>query len=163
MLIVETGSGASDAESFAAVSQADQYLAARGFTLWSTMSEAEKEQALRRGTDHMLRSYRGRWKGERATSTQALDWPRVGAEIDRFDFPGDQIPIELRRASIEMAWRAAYGELQADEGPQVLSKTVGPITVQYAPGARQNKKFAAVDDILRPLLRNGGGMTLTRA
>lgn len=162
-LITEDGTGRSDAESYASVAEADAYQASRGRTLWSTISEAEKEQALRRATDWMLTEYRSRWQGQRRISTQALDWPRGWVVVDGFSVASDTVPAEVKRACIEMAFRAASGDLLADQGAQVQSKTVGPISVTYAPGARQSTKYALVDGMVRALLSSGGSLKLVRA
>ena len=170
-LIVETGAGLADAESFCSVAAADTYHEARGTTLWATMTTTEKEQALRRGTDYMEQAYRLGWAGYRKTSTQALSWPRY--EVPMKDAPGgygfayvadDIVPTQVVRACAEMAFRAAAGELAPDLGAQVTSETVGPISVSYAPGARQSAKFQAVEAMLAALMKASGNMvSLVRA
>lgn len=163
-IVVEDGSGLPGAESYASVSDADTYQAARGRTLWAALSTNEKEQALRRATDWMLQEYRDRWQGTRMTETQALDWPRYDVCLDGYWVATDTVPKEVVRACIEMAFRAASGDLLKDQGAQVQSKSVGPISVTYAQGARQNVKYAAVDSMLRGLLSGGGvGIKLVRA
>lgn len=166
-LIVETGSGASNSESYASVSDADTYLAARGMTNWATMSTAEKEQALRRATDYMQQAYRDRWKGTRVGTTQALDWPRSLVPVK--DVAGSYygyvpsyysetaIPSEVKNACIAVALKAAAGDLAPDIEPQTTSETVGPISVTYAAGSRQTVKYQSIDNMLTMLLKDGGG------
>lgn len=162
-LEVETGSGSAASESYASVADADAYQAARGRTLWATLNTTEKEQALRRGTDWMQQEYAGRWKGTKTSSTQALDWPRYDVCVEEYLVGSNVVPAKVKSACIEMAFRAASGDLLADQGAQVQSVTVGPITKTYAPGARQGKKYAAVDAMVRELLAAGGGIKLVRA
>ena len=52
-LIVEDGTGKSDAESFASVASADAQMTALGITIWTSLVTEEKEQALRRATQYM--------------------------------------------------------------------------------------------------------------
>lgn len=157
MLIVETGSGASDSQSYASVADADVYHAARGRTLWATMSETERENALIRATDYMGQTYRARWKGCRVNSTQALDWPRYGVSVDNFAVASNVVPAEVTKACMELALIAAAGDLLAPQGPQVKSEKVGPLEVVYADGARQATRYPAVEGILQPLFKAGGG------
>lgn len=157
MLIVETGSGATDSQSYASVADADAYHAARGRTLWATMSEAEKEQALTRATDYMVEVYRKRWDGYRINSTQALDWPRYGVCKDGFAVLSNVVPAEVSKACMELALIAAAGDLLAPQGPQVKSEKVGPLEVVYADGARQATAYPAVDRLLSPLFGAAGG------
>lgn len=168
-LETETGAGSATAESLCGVADADAYHAARGTTLWATLTTAEKEQALRRATDHMGQTYRMRWAGYRAKVAQALDWPRydvpkpdtsVGRLMAYYD--DDVVPVEVRNACAELAFRAASGELAADQGQAVTERTVGPITTKYAPGSVATKRYVAVDRLLAPLLTDGGSSSALR-
>ncbi|SRR5690606_1904871 len=138
-LIVEDGTGLPNAEAYISVADADSYFAKRGNSAWAALTVDAKEVALRLGADYMAAVYGPRWCGERLTDTQALDWPR--------DEQG--VPEAVKRANAELAVRASAGVLLADQGAQVKSETVGPISVTYADGARQETRYAAVDASLR--------------
>ena len=138
-LIVEDGTGLPNAEAYISVADADSYFAKRGNSAWSALTVDAKEVALRLGADYMAAVYGPRWCGERLTDTQALDWPR--------DEQG--VPEAVKRANAELAVRASAGVLLADQGAQVKQETVGPISVTYADGARQETRYAAVDASLR--------------
>lgn len=152
-LEVEDGTGKANAEAYISVADADTYFSDRGYTLWATLSTPEKEQALRRSTDYMEAVYGPQWLGEKSTTTQALSWPRTGT-----DYASDLIPRPVARANAELAFRAASGELAPDLGAQVKQETVGPISVTYADGARQQVRFQAVDAMLQGLLNGSAGM-----
>ena len=163
-LVVEDGSGLPDAESYASVDDADTYFSLRGNAHWATLSTDAKEQALRRATDDMLQQYSGRWKGERISASQALDWPRDGVVIDGYELPVDEIPTAIVRACAELALRALSGSLTPDAGPEVKSKTIGPIEIVYQDGAQSAKRYTAVENLLRPYVRGGSNqITLLRA
>lgn len=144
-LEVETGTGSASAESYASVALADTYLAARGYSLWPGLSQSEREQSLRRATTFMARYP---WKGQRQSSTQALDWPRVGVQAHRFAVDGDQVPQPVVHACIELAFRAASGELAPDQTQAVLSKSVGPISVTYQPGSTASRRYPSLDALI---------------
>lgn len=171
-LITENGTGMATAESYISVSDADTYFAGRGITLWATLLEAEKEQALRRATDYLLQVYRLRWKGSRVNGTQALDWPRSFVERDdyefaglngttqiggRFYFPSDEVPVEVARACAEMAFKAASGELAPDLARATVREKVDVIEVEYDRYASQYVKYRAIDNLLSPFLTSIGG------
>lgn len=167
-LTVEDGTGKADAESYASVATADTYLAARGYTLWATMSEAEREQALRRATDYMEGAYGDRWGGCRATEAQALAWPRVDvmAKGCRGYVPPNVVPPQVRNACCALAFKAASGELARDDDPtmRVKSKTVGPLGVVYQDSASSRVKYPAIDMTLRAFLAGGSNeVRLVRA
>lgn len=170
-LIVETGSVAPGAQSMASVEQADTYHANRGNAPWAILTLAEKEQALVRATDYLGQMYRTKWKGSRASLTQALDWPRINVKLDdigigAFDYyvPYNTVPQQVVQATAEMALRAAAGELAPDLQRTVAEEAIGPIKTVYAAGAPEFVRFRSVDLLLKPLLQAGGmGMRMVRA
>lgn len=162
-LIVEDGSIVEGAESYISVTDADAYFTARGNATWAALAEAAKEQALRKATDYMTGRYGLRWKGDRVSELQALDWPREAAYANGFLIESDTVPLIVQRACAELAVRASADELQPDVGPQVKSETVGPISVTYMDGARQSDAYKAVDAMLSAYLKAGGSIPVTRA
>ena len=156
MLIVEDGSQVAGAESYASVADATAYFAARANATWAALaSDAVREAALRNACDYIEAMYGTRWKGERVATTQALSWPRDGVVVDGVELSTAAIPAALMRANIELALKASSGELLSDQGAQVLSETVGPISVTYASGARQYTRYAFVETLLAALLQGG--------
>lgn len=150
-LIVAPAAGA---ESLCSVAQADTYHAARGAAAWAALTPDAKEQALRRATDYMA-VYSPRWKGERTSADQPLDWPRAGVVANGYEVDDETVPVPVANACALLALKASTAELAPDLGPQKQSVSVGPISTTYASGARQTLKFQAVDNILAPYL--GGG------
>lgn len=150
-LTVESGNGDAGADAYISVTDADTYFAARGNATWVALTEAAKEQALRKGADY-LQGYA--WKGARLASTQALAWPRSGVVVDGVTV--DALPTAIKYANAELAVRASAAELAADVGAAVKSEQVGPIAVTYADGARQQTRYEAVERMLAPYLFGGG-------
>lgn len=160
-LITETGAGLPDAESYASVAAADAYWAGRG-EAWSGLTTEAKETALRLATDYLSR-YTGKWKGSRLTASQALDWPRYGVRVDSICLNAEALPAQLVKATCELAAKASAGPLVADETAQVKSESVGPVAVTYADGARQQTRYAYVEDLLAPLISGSGAIRVVRA
>lgn len=165
MLIVEDGTGTLAAESYASVAEADQYMSDRGKIAWAALVTGDKESALRRATDYMMQMYRDRWGGTRVTNTQKLDWPRYLVPMK--DAPGAYrslpayylytiVPIEVKAACIQLALRASTAELLDDLQPPTTNETVGAISISKAVGARQTIRYAAIDYLLSPMLKDGG-------
>lgn len=157
-IVIEDGTGKSNAEAYISVADADAYFAARGNAAWEALADDAKEQALRAGADY-LHGYT--WKGYRLTTTQALVWPRYGVVVD--GVTQAPVPEAIRRSNAELAVRASSGSLLVDAGAQVKSETVGPISVTYADGARQQTRYEAVDRMLAPYLAGGGQILVVRA
>ena len=156
-LTVETGAIVSGAESYASVADADAYFTARANAAWAALSSTAKEAALRQACDYIEAVYGLRWAGDRVSDTQPLSWPRSGVYVDGVEIVDTALPAGLVRANIELAVKASAGDLLADQGAQVRSETVGPISVTYADGARQATRYALVESLLAGLLAVGFG------
>lgn len=171
-LIVEDGTGLATAESYISVTAADTYFLNRNNAVWAALQTPAKEAALRKATDYMLQAYRVRWAGMRNVATQALDWPRryvpnrdvpqmYGPSPAFYDFTS--VPVTVANACAELALRASAADLSPDLTAQVKSESVGPISVVYADGARQDTHYKAIDAMLAPFLKAGGQMPVSRA
>ena len=157
-LIVETGSGLANADSFISVADADTYFTDRGNTVWAG-STTVKEQALRKATDFMQGRYIRKWKGERTHETQALAWPRENVnDADGYDLDSNVVPEAVRRACAELAVRSLTASLLPDDTtPGITSESVsipGPISksVTYAGSKTASPTYTAVDRMLSPYL-----------
>lgn len=158
-LIVETGTGLTNADAYCSLAFANAYLAARGYVSWAARSDGERDQAIRRATDYMLGRYRYRWAGRRVTDTQALDWPRD--YVPRRDFTTvstsayyarDTVPLEVQQACAELAYRAASAELNEDLQRAKRREKIGPIEFEYEPGSPQFRRYPSAEAKLAPFL-----------
>lgn len=103
----------------------DTYHADRNNTRWTDFTVPEKEAAIIRATDYIDKRFGRRFRGDRQTKSQALEWPRLSAfDDDGFLLNGiDAIPRQLQKASAEYALRAAIcGVLAPDP--------IGPVPKQ---------------------------------
>lgn len=166
-LIVEDGAGLPNAEAYRSVAGHRTYCAAMGFSL-DGLDDTEIEQQARRATAEMTRKWRSKLAGRRASLTQALDWPRE--EVPNPDAPGRRtylpsnfIPTEVGDAQSELMLRLQAGlDLSPDQGRAILEETVGPIKTVYDKDSPSVPRITAVEDLLRPFLRNGGSSTTVR-
>lgn len=151
-LIVEDGTGLSNAESYISVVDADTYHANRNNEAWSDYSTAEKEAALRKATQYIDGRWGRRFAGEMWSMSQALCWPRTPT-----DWP-DEIPLPLQHACAEVALRAAAAELEPDleRGGAIVSQSVGPLSVTYAEHAPGGTKLPWVERLMARLVEPGG-------
>jgi hypothetical protein len=163
-LVVETGTGAADAEAYISVADAATYHSARGNAAWAAASTPDKEAALRRATGWLDARYASRWPGQRTNGRdQALMWPRMNATDAEGNAIGDdEIPVEIVNACAEAALRELEdpGSLAPDEstaGDVIRTRVkAGPVEeeTEYAPGSvqRGQPKTPAIDNILASLI-----------
>lgn len=160
-IVVEDGTGKTDAESYLSVAEADAYHLARGNSVWAAIATQElKEQALRRALGYLEGRFRSSWKGSRLYQRQALSWPRYGVNVDGFTLDTDVIPVDLKNAQAELALRTPTADdlLVEDLGQSVTSEKVGPISVTYADGSTSSVvSYSQVKMMLEQLMAGGSG------
>lgn len=180
-LIVEDGTAKIDSESYVTTSETAAYFTARGNTVWAAATTDAQEAALRRATEWIDRTYRTMFVGYRKLfRDQALEWPRTGAyiiyQVNTYDgpyrggfsnqstlLPDTEIPPELKKATMEAAWREMKtpGVLTPDIIPGKIIKSVavsGAVSVTYADGSVKGQYtiVSIIGEIIAPLLASSG-------
>lgn len=155
--------GGTSSDAYVTLAEATAYHAGLSNAAWSAATSAAQEAAIRKATIYLDSKYM--WKGDRVTSTQALTWPRSGVYFDGYLIDSDVLPASLKKASYELALKALTTDLFADvEAQPVESVTVGPITRKLsAPRNGGQKRFAAVDAMVRDLVIGGSFVAVVRA
>ena len=156
-LIVEDGTGVTDAESYCAVAAADKYFSDREISAWATYAPPTKEAALRKATEYIDMRFGKRFLGSKTLRDQSLCFPRGCEPV---------IPRDLQRACAEYALRAAVNPLVQDPLTDTTglvikstSEKLGPLEekVEYATTERDLfKPYPAADNLLKSLLRTPG-------
>ncbi len=158
-LTVETGSGSASADSYVSIADVTAYLTSMGAeTAWVLLTTTQQEVACRKATRYIESAYRNRWRGVKASGTQALQWPRTGVIVDGYILSETSIPDLLKQAVSEAANRATTEDLLPDQdspGGTILSESVkvGPVeqSITYS-GATQKKTYRIIDGLLVSLL-----------
>lgn len=177
-LVVETGAGLANADSYVSTDNCAAYATDRGLIFAVAGSDlALAEQALRRATVWLDATYRDRYLGWRKLfRAQALEWPRTGA-LDNSTIPQviqpDEVPVEIVRACCEAAVyeKANPGGLS----PTVIASEIvqslqaGSVRVDYGVTGRYGKSVNAsdfipvmntIDNILVTLIQDAGGASI---
>lgn len=156
-LIVEDGTGLVDAESYISVTEADLYHANRGNASWSLLSTTEKEIALRKATEYLDATYC--WKGDIASLSQALNFPREnicdnqGRELDNI------IPVQLKNTTAQVGLIAIDSELvpNTTRSDHVKREKVGELEIEYKDGAPTTTQYNYVNRLLDGLFSSKKG------
>jgi len=155
-LIVEDGSGVTDADSYVTLAYADAYILAMGYTTpdWSALTDAQKESCILRAMSFIEAL---NYKGTKADQDYSLEWPRVGV-IDRngYALDNDFIPEQLKKALVECAFREqTLGTLQGDldGASNIKSLKAGSLALEYFEGRIENDPvFQIIDGLLKGLV-----------
>lgn len=150
---------------------------------WTNASNDEKDQALLTATAILSRM---EWAGSKATSTQALPFPRTYAptlehdavpDVVAVDFVDESllyyddatIPAPIASATCELALvllNAGSADPFASDVNRLKSKTVGPISKEWFDSQDQIRglgRFPHVIQIVQHLLRTSQGVEVLRA
>lgn len=138
MLIIEDGTGVSNANSYASVAECRAYAGLRGLAM--PADDSAVEVLLVKGADY-LETFESKYKGTKTQAAYALAWPR--ALVFMFNahtpLPETTIPSQLKAAQCQLA-SDQYGtdgtdgiSLQpAGTGQQVISEKVDVLETHYS-------------------------------
>lgn len=149
-MTIDAAVGGEDANSFVTVAETDAYHLARLNAKWAALGNAAKEAALIKSTDYLEATYGASWKGERASDTQALGWPRMYVFVDGYEMAYDEIPVAVQRAQMELALKASSSVLLEDEGQSVKREKVDILEVEYQSGSASGTRYSLVSRLLAP-------------
>jgi hypothetical protein len=101
-LVLDATVGGANSNSFITVERADEIAEYDVLerTTWTLASADDKIRSLVSATRQLDALP---WVGERATTTQALAWPRTDAEINGRTIASDEIPREVEEGTYELA------------------------------------------------------------
>jgi len=128
-LIVENGTGKPDADSYISHADAVTYATLYGYTL--PLDQDKAEVMLRRGAGYVDSQT---FTGSRATTTQALEWPRNGMSCNGVTVPNDTIPLNVQYAQVIAAHYINSGEYSegVTGGRSIASEKLGPdLSISY--------------------------------
>jgi hypothetical protein len=165
-LIVETGAGLTNSDSYVSLSAADAYLSSHGDNeAWFLESDERRERALRVATLYIDLLYSSSFRGRKTSSDQALEWPRFDAEDNSYYvIDSSTVPLTLARATAEAGARdiseadGLMPDVVSDSsGIKSESVSVGSIStsVTYAGVKREFKRFTIVDRLIGQLTNSG--------
>ena len=158
-MIVETGEGLKNSDSYVDVDVADTYFASRGNIAWSSLSQEAKESALINATDFVDNVFR--WKGVKSTSEQALRFPRKNLiDIDGYEVRG--VPNVLKQAVCDAAFISSTGKTlfqTSEANGAVVSEKIGELAFTYDISKKKADQtlYDAINMKLRGLYVNTSG------
>jgi len=149
-LIVQDDLGTeTEAESYIDVAFHDAYHNGLGNTDFTSKTTEEKEIACRKATKTYVEViFYGKWKGERLTTTQNTEFPRVidGVEVG--------IPSRLMEACAELAGISYDTKLLENVEQRIIKEKVAVIETTYSEYDDQLTQYTTVYNLLAEYLEN---------
>ena len=146
-MIVEDGTGLSNANSYVSVAYADAYFTTRSVIAWASLTN--KEALLIKATDYIEAVYSEAWKGVSLLDTQALSFPRIIDDAVVY-------PDRLLKATCELALKANAGDLLVDVEQRTIEEKIDVISVKYAEYSDQKTQYSMVYGLISPYLMSSG-------
>lgn len=157
-LVVEMGSGLANANTYASLAYADNYFAGHPFYAdnWDELNSTQKEALLISATQFLDNYYI--WYGYRATTTQALEWPRTGVrDVYGLVLPPNAIPPRLVQATCEQAFYLTKGDrsVEAVAPPDLDKLKIDVIELDFS-SSTSGVNTQPIPSTVRNLLRGLG-------
>lgn len=152
-LIIEDGTGKTDAQSFVTAVELTAYAVARGVTI-----SGDIDSLLVKAMDYFV-SREGDLSGSRTfPAVQALPYPREGVYIYDSLIANNVVPTPAKNAQMAIALELQNSDLLGATGQDVKREKVEGLEVEYFSGGAQSKgSFPAIEAALEPLLSEGSG------
>lgn len=142
MIIVETGEGLENSESYIDLDYLTAYAAKRGLDT-TGITEANIIKAM----DYFESAYQ--FKGTKLVETQALAFPRyINNEV--------VYPVRVKNAVCELTIKSKSAELLADSERLTTSEKVGEIEVHYSEYSKDEVNYNFVYNLILPWLSGSG-------
>jgi hypothetical protein len=160
-IVEEDGTGKADANSYASLEWAQNYVETRlNSDEWNGATADQKAIALLMATRSI--DVNMEWKGYRLTSTQALDWPRIYVPDNRFSmfhwvrdplapvgvygptYPSDAVPDRVKQATVELAADMLKSDRASEwdaQGVSSIGLGQGALDVSFTSDAAMLKKI----------------------
>lgn len=157
-LVVETGAGLSNSNSYVTLTESNDYLLLNKYyaDTWDAGDDDIKENCLILSTS-MLDNYMD-WFGTKTVEASALRWPRTGVvDLDGIEIDDNTIPQNLKKAVCELAYSFYIENRQAEPDSLGISELkVDVIELKFD----KNEKKLTFPPSVFPLLRSYGRSTM---
>ena len=166
-IAIDATAGGASSNSYSTLAEALTYMSGRlNSSLWDNATTDSQNRALVSASTELTALS---WDGSRATTTQALAWPRWAAlnpdSPVGFLYTSDIVPDRVKNATCELAFQylvAGTTDIATlDPMLGIVGESVGPISVSYQPYQKPQglARFPSVMRFIRPLLSSVANST----
>ena len=146
-IVVETGAGLTNSNSYVSEADLATYAGDRGVTLTGTAAVL-----LIQAMDYLESK---NFNGTKSNIDQALQWPRYGVELDAYLVLSDAIPQLLKESEMEIAIAIDGGvNPLANQGRETTKEKVGDLEVEYSASSRPSTYLTAAETKVAKLVKN---------
>lgn len=163
-LILETGSGLANSNSYADVAYANDYFSGHPYYAdsWDALDPVRKTNLLIAASRSLDLGFE--WDGRRLYAFQAMAWPRVGVvDSDGYVLPTATLPRAVRDAACEQARYMSVGDpTTPPAGEGLTDLKIDVIELSFDKGQRPTPYPSPVLSLLRGYGRWSGGVRVAK-
>ena len=166
-LIIETGMGLPDANSYIDMAGIDFYLSSSDMTKLGKLSKSEQIDRLVIAS--LFIDYSFNWLGHKKSFEQGLNWPRIDVKFQKYEIPDNYIPLQIKRAcamAVSLLIEYGLGVFRETGEAQVKKEKLGPLETEYFEALKKelvNKtQFSDINNVLRGLFRVPSNVTTAK-
>jgi hypothetical protein len=155
-LIIETGQGLPDANSYIDIADAEIYLPSTVLDKFQALSPEEQIDCLIIAS--LFIDFSFNWAGQQKTLEQGLSWPRLNVFFQSHKVPDDYIPNQIKRActmAISLITQFGTGVFQDTAELQVKKEKLGPFETEYFEAVKiqfsNSSEYSDINNTLRGL------------
>lgn len=146
-IIVEDGTGITDANSYASVAFADAYFTDFANAAWAALTQPAKESALMQASQYIDLVWSRVYPGTKYRETQGLGWPRLVCCKDT----DPTFPLALQKACAEYAVRASAGPLAPDPSYDDTGRQASLVREKVGP-IEEERRWTSSTGVIQPTL-----------
>lgn len=163
-IIIETGEGLPDSNTYVGTDEAKAFAKARG---WSLPCDNEDVQALMLRAMDYIETFSHQFTGCRVSKTQALSWPRESAYVAGEPVSINAIPKQLKLAVIYamVAYNDGLDPTSNKSGePFITRESVDVLRIDYAIDSQYNRdRLPMVDKLIQQLCNRNSMVDFVKA
>ena len=165
-LIIETGEGLENANSYIDLVDVEKYLPSSVLVKLNELSV--DEQIDRFITASLFIDFSFDWIGQQKTLEQGLSWPRINVLYQGHKIPENYIPTQIKKAcsmAINLIMKSGIGVFQETNEAQIKKEKFGPIETEYFKAMKYNfdnsSQFSDINNLLRGLFKKQNSGVIT--
>jgi len=165
-LLVETGEGLPEANSYIDITDIENYLPSSVYNNFNSLTT--DEQFDRMIIASFFIDYSFNWLGKIKTLEQGLSFPRTDIIFQGHELPNNVIPKQIKKAcamAVNLIMQFGIGVFKKTNEAQVKKEKLGPLETEYFEAIKANYQYSSeysdLNNILRGLFFRPTGGVLT--
>jgi len=165
-LIVETGAGIPESNSYINYDDIEKYLISSNLETYENLTADEKIDRMVIASLFIDTSFN--WIGRQKTIEQGLTWPRVNVIYQNISVQDSVIPVQIKKAcvmALQMILDYGIGIFQDSDGAEIKKEKLGPLETEYFESLKiesaNSSRYSGINNLLKGFYIKPNGNMIT--